>query len=560
MKPLISTNHPPSPSLQNCGCCYSHIMPNPQAPSVRHVVAIPYPAQGHITPLLQLCHQLVPLGFTFTFIITQHIHQRMHSSTSAGAGDQSDGLNQDARFHHLQVNGHAHLDDDQSANGFPSKGAPATETPHDKGQHQQMLPICTKACNPIRMVFVEGGCPPEKHAHLATASEAYAAAHDMKGQVEQLLSDIMQEQQVAFLLADILLGWASESASKYGLPWVCFWAAAAATFAGFQYCADLAREGKRIPIAENQDGRVTVIDGIPGLPPTPLHDLHRTWDDEGRLIHVALNYFQATDRARCVLLNTFEELEGQVLQALSKRYPTVAVGPLVPSRYMSDNFHTCPDRRADTIPYRTSLFKEETACLEWLDKQSPFSVIFISFGSISARTPEQLDELAHGVTASGCPFLWVQRPDISTGSKLGVQQRGNGLVVPWAPQLDVLAHPAIGGFITHCGWNSIMEAVAMGVPMLCWADTGERLSNQRFVVQFWKCGLDMVSDTRRHMQHIDGGAVLIRREEIERSIRCLMLEEVGASIRAQAAYLRDAAMLAARNSNSYFNRLMDHTL
>ncbi|MCO5568431.1 hypothetical protein L7F22_022130 [Adiantum nelumboides] len=129
---------------------------------------------------------------------------------------------------------------------------------------------------------------------------------------------------------------------------------------------------------------------------------------------------------------------------------------------MSDTVHTCPDRRADALPYRPSLFREDTTCLDWLDKQCPSSVLFISFGSISARTPQQLDELAHGVTASGCPFLWVQRPDISTESGLGVQQRENGLVVPWAPQLDVLSHPAIGGFITHCGWNSVMEAVAMG--------------------------------------------------------------------------------------------------
>ncbi|MCO5604240.1 hypothetical protein L7F22_058403 [Adiantum nelumboides] len=165
----------------------------------------------------------------------------------------------------------------------------------------------------------------------------------------------------------------------------------------------------------------------------------------------------------------------------------------------------CPDKTAsklelngahETALSRASLFREDRSCLQWLDTQEPSSVLFISFGSVSARTREQLEELSLAVKATGCPFLWVRKPDTFAGFAPETSTQcgpcGNGLIVPWAPQLEALSYPAVGGFVTHCGWNSVMESLAMGVPMLCWADDGERMSNLRFVVEFWKCGLDVV--------------------------------------------------------------------
>lgn len=509
----------------------------------QHVVAIPYPAQGHITPMLQLCRQLAPYGFTFTFVNTHHIHLRVqHAHRSSPArgvhgSDQYDAVaHPDEEYHNTQE---THTD-----------GAPAHD---DSNQNEQGRGTHDPYANSIRMVFVAGGCPPEGHGRQSTWQNVYKAADEMQQPVEQLLSHIMQEQEVAFILSDILFRWSSSTAHKFSLPWVVFWPASAATFSTFLYFSDLAADGKGVPISENGAAGSTMIDEIPGLPPTRLCDLHKVWNTStGKLEHLLLRSFNpaALKEASYLILNTFEELEGQVLQALRKRLPTVAVGPLLPSHYMQQlhKYDSAARRPDPTLEPPLSLFPEDRTCLAWLDTQAPSSVLFISFGSISLRTERQLQELALGVEASGCPFLWVRRPAFDTcADKTNPgncceadghpRPDGRGLIVAWAPQLQVLSHPSVGGFITHCGWNSVMESVATGVPMLCWADTGERMSNQRFVVEFWKCGIHMVTSSKRAAQHIDE-AVLVGQEEVENSVRQLMYEEAGTLVRARAAELR----------------------
>ncbi|MCO5561156.1 hypothetical protein L7F22_022128 [Adiantum nelumboides] len=583
--------------------------------TIKHVVAIPYPAQGHINPMLQLCHQLAPLGFAFTFVNTHHIHRRMRHANS-DADNKSNPLDQEGNGGDQEhPNGHVpavnpyHQDagdgtknlqfgtEEAQTDGESTAGSPYGRGHHPSlhvqngkadddlvNQHFMVNEVANTISNgdqakslqiepherqskgrkdPVRMVFVAGGCAPEVHGYLSTRREPFAAAQNMKEQVEQLISNIMQEQPVAFILTDLLLGWSEATASKFGLPWVCFWGASAATCAALIYFADLAEQGKTVPIADKQAAEVMTLDDIPGLPPTRLNDVHEVWDNTGKIRYEMLKLFHNAQKARFLLLNTFAELEGEVLQALNSKggYSTVAIGPLLPARYMQ-----CPDKLASKevdgaqLPQavcRANLFREDRSCLQWLDKQAACSVLFISFGSISARTSEQLEELAFGVEASGCPFLWVRKPDILAGFTHGYGEggrRGNGLIVSWAPQLEVLSHPAVGGFVTHCGWNSVMESVAMGVPMLCWADTGERRSNQRFVVHVWKCGMEMVSDDqRRNKQHFDDDGALVGRHEIEQAIRVVMLEEGGARIRARAAQLRHAANKAFGDAFSQIN-------
>lgn len=465
-----------------------------------HVLAVPYPAQGHINPLLQLCIQLVPRGFTFTFVNTHHNHERMLQSHS--------------------ING---------------------ET-------------CVDQNSPIHMVSIAGGCPPELHGYKASAPGAFQAAQDMQEPLEHLVAS-MEEQgdSISFVLSDILLGWSQISARKFGVPRMAFWAASAATCSAFLHFSDLAAQGRSVPV-ETEGADAPLISGIPGLPPSHVDVLPEVWDQTGNFmqfrIQLVLSHFQVLDQASYLLLNSFHELEGAVVDALSCRIPTIAVGPLLPSHYMA--FHTRTD--SEEAPFlRPSLFPEDGTCLAWLNRHAPSSVLFISFGSISVRSDDQMVELAEGLKASGCPFLWIRRPNHASVAELnsrladfvvGTQdEQQQGLVVPWAPQLQVLSHPSIGGFLTHCGWNSVMESVAMGVPMLCWADTGERMSNQRFVVDFWKCGMEMTLD-RRAKPHVDNEAVLVGREEVERTVRAFMLEKAGATVRARATQLKVAAMTA----------------
>ncbi|KAK3031070.1 hypothetical protein RJ639_035101 [Escallonia herrerae] len=122
------------------------------------------------------------------------------------------------------------------------------------------------------------------------------------------------------------------------------------------------------------------------------------------------------------------------------------------------------------------LWKEDRSCITWLDSQPSKSVIYISFGSLAVITKDQHMEFWHGVVNSGTRFLWVIRPDSIAGGdsgsnipvELSLATKERGYIVGWAAQEEVLAHAAIGGFLTHSGWNSTLESLMEGVPMICW--------------------------------------------------------------------------------------------
>ncbi|GFQ08041.1 cinnamate beta-d-glucosyltransferase [Phtheirospermum japonicum] len=117
------------------------------------------------------------------------------------------------------------------------------------------------------------------------------------------------------------------------------------------------------------------------------------------------------------------------------------------------------------------IFTSPKNCAEWLDTKPPGTVVYISFGSVVHLKQEQIDEIAHGLLLSEVSFIWVMKqppPEMAAEPHVlpeGFLERAGdkGKVVRWAPQEGVLAHPATACFVTHCGWNSTMEAVASGV-------------------------------------------------------------------------------------------------
>ncbi|KAL7194433.1 hypothetical protein ACSBR1_034782 [Camellia fascicularis] len=139
-------------------------------------------------------------------------------------------------------------------------------------------------------------------------------------------------------------------------------------------------------------------------------------------------------------------------------------------------------------------------CLEWLDKQEPKSVLYVSFGTTTSLTNQQIKELAIGLEQSGQKFIWVLRDadkgDIFTGDVKraevlpgGYEERlkGVGLVMrDWAPQLEILAHQSTGGFMSHCGWNSCLESITMGVPIVAWPMHSDQPKNAFLVTDILK--------------------------------------------------------------------------
>jgi len=175
-------------------------------------------------------------------------------------------------------------------------------------------------------------------------------------------------------------------------------------------------------------------------------------------------------------VNTFFDLEGRYCD-MYVRYGYVKrayfVGPL-----------SLPP------PPQLAAGDDGSRCIDWLDRKPARSVVYLCFGSLTHVSEPQLRELALGLEASGKPFLWVVRSEAWVPPEGWEERVGDrGMVVTrWAPQTAILAHPAVGAFVTHCGWNSVLETVVAGVPVLTWPMVFEQFITERFVTKVLKIG------------------------------------------------------------------------
>ncbi|XP_061362370.1 zeatin O-glucosyltransferase-like [Gastrolobium bilobum] len=190
--------------------------------------------------------------------------------------------------------------------------------------------------------------------------------------------------------------------------------------------------------------------------------------------------------------------------------------------------------------------KERHLSMEWLDKQEPNSVIYVSFGTTTALTEEQVEQIAIGLEQSQQRFIWVLRDadkgDIFNGDEVrrhelpnGYEERieGMGLIVrDWAPQLEILSHTSTGGFMSHCGWNSCVESITMGVPIATWPMHSDQPRNSVLITQVLKIGL-VVKDWDKRDESVTASV-------IENAVRRLMETKEGDEIRERAIDLKKA--------------------
>lgn len=277
---------------------------------------------------------------------------------------------------------------------------------------------------------------------------------------------------------------------------------------------------------------------LPGCVPVPGAEILNPLQDRSNPSYNWMKHHGEKYReAEAILVNTFDEIEpgaAKILrQAEPGRPPVYPIGPLIQTGQSVDKA-----RGAE--------------CLEWLDKQPANSVLFVSFGSGGTLTKEQMEELAYGLESSGQRFLWVVRSpsdggDLSSNyydaeSKKdpfaflpeGFLERTEerGMVVPsWAPQMKVLAHEATGGYVCHCGWNSTLETVVHGVPIIAWPLFAEQRQNAVMLSE----GAGIALRLERRGDGVAG------RDEIARKVRQLMEGEEGKRLRRRVAELKAAA-------------------
>ena len=249
-----------------------------------------------------------------------------------------------------------------------------------------------------------------------------------------------------------------------------------------------------------------------------------------------------------ILVNSWEELEPTTIKALgeAKKVPVYPIGPLV-------------------RPIEKPVLGNQV--INWLDKQPKESVIYVSFGSGGTLSAQQVLELACGLELSQQRFLWVARPPTENDTSGSFFTVGNGsdgtldylpdgflartqdkgLVVPmWAPQVEVLSHPSVGGFLTHCGWNSTMESIINGVPMIAWPLYSEQKMNAAMLTE------EIGASIRAKAVESDG---LVGREEIKSMVRRILVDSEGQNIRARIKELKNSAAKALTEGGSSYNSL-----
>lgn len=254
---------------------------------------------------------------------------------------------------------------------------------------------------------------------------------------------------------------------------------------------------------------------------------------------VATEMLALAERVRtpsAIIWNTMEFLEHSALTQLRQHYqvPIFAIGPLI-------KMARCPS---------TSFLEEDTGCISWLDKQAPRSVIYVSLGSLATMDETELTETAWGLAKSKQPFLWVVRPGSVSGSEwieflpegFTEEVRGRGLVLKWAPQKQVLSHSAVGGFWSHCGWNSTLESISEGVPMICQPVMGDQCVNSRYLSYVWRVGLELEN---------------LEIKVVESAIRRLLVDEEGQEMRQRAISMKEKAKYSLFKGGSSFNSLKD---
>ncbi|KAL6545802.1 hypothetical protein OROGR_009676 [Orobanche gracilis] len=469
-----------------------------------HAVVIPYPAQGHIAPVLKLAKLLHYKGFFITFVNTEFNHNRLVRAH----GPKSVTCLNDFQFKTIP-------------DGLPTSNSDAT----------QDIPLLSQS--------MSENC-------LAPFSDLINSLNDSSS----------DSPNVSCIVSDGVMSFTLDAAEKLGIPEVVFFTTSACGFMGYLHYGELVARGY-VPFKDEScftNGYLdTEIDWIPGMKGIRLRDLPtfiRTSDPDDIMLNYNITQHKNASRAKAIIINTFDELEDEVLQAVRSKFENVyTIGPL---QLLEKEIYK---KKLNSGSIGSNLWKEDTSCLDWLNQKLENSVLYINFGSITPLSPVQMVEFAWGLANSNHQFLWIIRPDLMNGEGSVLPEgfvdvtEGRGLMVAWCPQEQVLGHEAVGGFLTHCGWNSTIETVSEGVPMVCWPFFAEQQTNCRYACVNWGIGVEIEGE--------------VTRGKVEEMVRVMMEGGKGKEMREKALEWKEKARLAVKaGGSSYCNleKLIDGTL
>ncbi|XP_059434057.1 mogroside IE synthase-like [Corylus avellana] len=359
----------------------------------------------------------------------------------------------------------------------------------------------------------------------AKAESIHAYLDSFRRVGSQTLAELLEKLSnsgcpVDCIVYDAFLPWALDVAKKFGLLGAAIFTQSCAVDNIYYH---VHKGVLKVPLSEAE----ILLPGSPALGPQDMPSFVYDFGSYPAVLDLIVDQFSNIDKADWVFVNTFYELEQKVVDWMAKIWPLRTIGPTIPSMFLDK-------RLEDDKNYGFDIFKPNTdACMKLLNGQPKGSVVYVSFGSVAPIEVEQMEEIAWGLRMSNRCFLWVVREseEVKLPKNFVEETSKKGLVVRWCSQLEVLAHEAVGCFVTHCGWNSTLEALSFGVPMVGVPYWSDQNTNAKYIMDVWKMGLKAPTDEEG----------IVRREIAEHCIREIMEGDKGKEIKKNAFKWRKLA-------------------
>ncbi|KAL0666572.1 hypothetical protein Bca4012_029276 [Brassica carinata] len=440
-----------------------------QAHPPLHFVLFPFMAQGHMIPMVDIARLLAQRGVTITIVTT----------------------------------------------------------PHNAERFKNVLNRAVEAGLPIKVVHVKlpyqkAGIPEGKeNMDSLDSKELMVPFFKMVNKLEEPVMKLVEEMKPkpSCLICDLCLPYTSKIAKAFNIPKI--------VFHGFScfclLCMHVLRQNLEILQNLKSEKEYFFVPDFPDKveftrPQVPVR-INATGDWKEFLDAMA----EAENTSYGIIINTFQELE----PAYVKEYKEARDGKV----WSIGPVSLCNKKGADKAERGNKAVIDQEECFKWLDSKEEGSVLFVCLGSICNLPLSQLKELGLGLEKSQRPFIWVIRGwekynelaewFLESGFEERVKERGL-LIKGWAPQVLILSHPSVGGFLTHCGWNSTLEGITSGVPLLTWPLFGDQFCNQKLVVQVLKVGVRAGIEETMKWGEEDRIGVLVDNEGVKKAVEELM--------------------------------------
>jgi len=448
-----------------------------------HVLLVAFSAQGHINPLLRLGKSLLTKGLNVTLATTELVYHRVFKSTTTDT---------------------ATVPTSYSTNGinvvFFSDGFDISQGLKTPDEYMELIAKFgpTSLTNLIKNNFISN---PSK--------------------------------KLACIINNPFVPWVANVAYEFNIPCACLWIQPCTLYSIYYRFYN---ELNQFPTLENPEIDVE-LPGLPLLKPQDLPSFILPSNPIKTMSNVLAEMFQDMKKLKWVLANSFYELEKDVIDSMAEIFPITPVGPLVPPSLLGQ------DQKQDV---GIEMWAPQDSCMEWLNQKPPSSVIYISFGSLIFLSEKQMQSIADALKKSNKYFLWVMKSKdiknekVQLSEKFLEETKEKGLVVTWCPQTKVLVHPAIACFLTHCGWNSTLEAITAGVPMIGYPQWTDQPTNAKLVSDVFSMGIRLKQDN-------DG---FVESDEVERAIEEIVGGERSEVFKKNALELKHAAREAVADGGS----------